>query len=765
MAAVLLGGAAIYYLIGGRTTGNAASLTREGVDERMRPHLLLKDSLKYLPRRYDDESGYGNVTSRITPWPPSATLAEVAEKWDKAGFKLLEDLEDYLDKSPKTAGYDAVPVLNKASLLLYEGKAEKAYEALTANRTTIEANDQLAEKLLFTNIYYQGIAALRKGENDNCIMCRGESSCIFPISRAAVHKNTEGSSLAIARFTEYLQKFPDDLEVKWLLNLAHMTLGEYPEGVDPKHRLNLKHFTESEFDIGTFRDIGSEVGVNRFNQSGGAIMEDFDNDGLLDLVATSFDPGLPMVFYRNLGDGTFEDRSEAAGVKDQLGGLYCVQTDYNNDGCMDIYVPRGAWLKYAVRPSLMKNNGDGTFTDVTKEAGLLHPTNSNSAAWQDYDNDGWLDLFVCCEEQPNQLFHNNGDGTFSDVAQQAGVSGKKGAFCKGSAWIDFNKDDLPDLFTNNLKGSGQLFKNLGGGKFADVTQEMGIDGPRFGFSCWAWDFDNDGWDDIFATCYDRTLEGIVQGLMGVPHSRSSNKLFRNLEGKGFQDVTKEAGLDMVFSCMGSNFADLDNDGYLDMYLGTGDPRLSTLVPNRMFKNVDGKRFSEITVSARTGHLQKGHAVACGDWDRDGNIDLFVEVGGAVPGDCYHNLLFQNPGHDNSWLTVKLVGTESNRAAIGTRIKIATSGTNPQTIYRTVSSGSSFGANPMLQTIGLGKGDKVSELEIYWPRTKSRQVFRDLGVNQAIEITESQPDYRPLDWKRIELGEIKGVGIGGSEDSR
>ena len=138
-------------------------------------------------------------------------------------------------------------------------------------------------------------------------------------------------------------------------------------------------------------------------------------------------------------------------------------------------------------------------------------------------------------------------------------------------------------------------------------------------------------------------------------------------------MTAAAGLDAPHATMGSNFADFDNDGFLDMYLGTGAPNLGFLVPNRMFRNVEGKRFADISSSSRTGHLQKGHAVACGDWDRDGDVDLFVEMGGAVNGDKYHNLLFENPGQGNHWLTVKLVGKKTNRAAIGARIKVVTAG--------------------------------------------------------------------------------------------
>src|SRR5262249_60688495 len=157
----------------------------------------------------------------------------------------------------------------------------------------------------------------------------------------------------------------------------------------------------------------------------------------------------------------------------------------------------------------------------------------------------------------------------------------------------------------------------------------------------------------------------------------------------FEDRTKDAGLDLVFATMGSNFADFDNDGFLDMYLGTGEPSLAFLDPSRMLRNVAGRRFADITGSSRTGQLQKGHGVACGDWDRNGTVDLFVELGGAIPGDKYHNALFQNPGQGNHWLTVKLIGTKTNRSANGARIKVVTAGAEPLAVHRHVSPGSSF----------------------------------------------------------------------------
>jgi ASPIC and UnbV len=172
------------------------------------------------------------------------------------------------------------------------------------------------------------------------------------------------------------------------------------------------------------------------------------------------------------------------------------------------------------------------------------------------------------------------------------------------------------------------------------------------------------------------------------------------------------------------------------------------VPNRMFKNINGEQFVEITGSARTGHLQKGHGIACGDWDRDGDIDLFVQTGGAAFGDRYHNLLFQNPGQGNHWLTLKLIGKKTNRAAIGVRIKITTAGPNPQTIYRHVSSGSSYGGSPLQQTIGLARAERVAELEVSWPTSGTTQVFHDVAVDQAIELTEFAESYRRLNWTPI-----------------
>ncbi len=662
---------------------------------------------------------------------------------------MREELEKSLPPPGKSDSHRLQILLSTASELHFEGRADEAYALLERTRSWVDGQDALAELGLYTVIYFQGVSALRRGENDNCILCRGESSCIIPIAPAALHTNPTGSRLAIRHFTEYLTQFPDDLDVRWLLNLAHMTLGEYPDKVDPRFLVRLNPFLKSEFDIGRFRDIGHLAKVNRYNMAGGAVLEDFDNDGRLDLAVTNFDPAEHMAYYRNKGDGTFDERTEPAGLAKILGGKYLVQTDYNNDGRMDLFVSRGAWFLLGMPQTLLRNDGDGRFTDVTEEAGFVGQVNATSSRWADYDNDGHLDVLLVCERPFSQLYHNRGNGTFEDVTAKAGLRpDQPRGFCKGADWIDYDNDDYPDLFVNNLMGEARLYHNNRNGTFSDVTKAMGIDGPQKGFPCWAWDYDNDGWLDIFATCYDYSIGDVVKGLSDQPHARMSNRLFRNVGGKRFEDKTKAAGLDLVFATMGSNFGDFDNDGFLDFYLGTGDPDLSTLVPNRMFRNVDGQRFAEITASSGTGNLQKGHGVSCGDFDRDGDVDLFIEMGGAVPGDKYHNILFQNPGQQNHWLTVKLVGQKTNRAAIGTRIKVVTAGEKQLTVHRHVSSGSSWGANPLEQHIGLGKAERVALLEVHWPTSRTTQIFRDIAPDQAIEVTESANDYRKLDWKPI-----------------
>ncbi len=722
---------------------SSPSQTREKVQPReSEPGRTTAKSVVYSPRSDFDTSGFTLVAQTRPKWSPQISLEELGRIWDHPGRQALASIEEYRQQPNLPLEERIKAGLTQVMYLNSEGDTEEAYRLLKELRTQVEADNHSAAKWLYVLIYYQGVTSLRLGENSNCINCRGETSCILPISGKAIHQFPEGSRNAIKHFKEYLAKFPDDLQVKWLLNVAYMTLGEHPHGVDQQFLISIDEWSQSEDDIGRFRDIGAEIGMDHLNQAGGGIMDDFDNDGLLDIVVTSMDPTERMRLYRNSGDGRFAMSNESAGLAGPLGGLYCVQTDFNNDGFLDVFIPRGAWLLRPVCPTLLRNEGDGTWTDVTSDARLIDAVNSNSASWGDYDQDGNADLFVCCESQPNRLYRSRGDGTFEDVAAAAGLLNGKNLYCKGAAWLDYDNDNAPDLFLNNLLGTAQLFRNNGHGDFTDVTQPLGIDGPQSGFACWAWDYDNNGWLDVFATSYERSVSKTVAGMLQKSDGPATCRLWKNTKGQ-FTDCAAEAGLGAVYETMGCNFGDLDNDGWLDFYLGTGDPEIATLIPNRMFRSDKGKRFVEITGSAGTGHLQKGHSVSFGDWDRNGDQDLFVQMGGAVNGDKYHNILFQNPGHDAHQVTVRLVGRAENRAALGARLKVLVDGPEPRQICRMISSGSSFGANTLEESVGLGSATGIRSLEVHWPATNTTQVLQEVPVDCLITVVEGINDFHVI----------------------
>jgi len=198
--------------------------------------------------------------------------------------------------------------------------------------------------------------------------------------------------------------------------------------------------------------------------------------------------------------------------------------------------------------------------------------------------------------------------------------------------------------------------------------------------------------------------------------------------------------------MGANFGDFNNDGYLDFYLGTGYPAYEGLMPNLLYRNEGGRHFADVTTAAEVGHLQKGHGVAFFDFDHDGDQDIFVELGGAFAGDAYSNALFENPGTGNGWIVVQLVGGDSNRSAIGARIRaqIAEAGRR-RSVFRWVNSGGSFGASPLRQHIGLGSASVIERLEIRWPGTAAAQEFTDVRPGQHILVREGTQDYTALEY--------------------
>ena len=611
---------------------------------------------------------------------------------------------------------------------------------------------------------------LRRGEQENCLdNCCGES-CLVPIRGGGIHALPAGSRAAIRAYTALLEQNPGSLAYRWLLNLAHMTLGQYPDRVPERYRLPPAIF-ESEHDVGRFPNIATRLGLTEAALAGGSIMEDLDGDGDLDLMASSWGALDPLRLYRNKGDGAFEEVSHAAGLDGLGGGLNLAHADYDNDGDVDVLVLRGAWLytQGKVPNSLLRNRGDGTFEDVTEPAGLLsfHPT--QTAAWADFDGDGWLDLFIGNEDHrephPCELFRNDGDGTFTDVAQALGVAHR--GFVKGVAWGDYDNDGRPDLYLSILGQKNVLFHNEGpasgdgewGWRFRDVTAGTGVEGPIRSFPTWFWDYDNDGWLDLLATSYtsfrDNSLEPVVADYLGQRRPEIEfPRLYRNRGDGTFEDVAPSAGLEKLILAMGANYGDLDNDGYLDCYFGTGQPDLLCLVPNRMFRNDAGRRFQDVTTSGAFGHLQKGHGISFGDLDNDGDQDIFAVMGGAYTGDVFANAVFLNPGHGGHWITLRCVGTKSNRSAIGTRLTVTVEqpGGGRRAIHRTVGTGGSFGSSSLQQEIGLGDATRIVEVKLTWPASGKVQRFEGLELDHFYEIGEESEAPRALSVPVIDLND-------------
>ena len=619
-------------------------------------------------------------------------------------------------------------------------------------------------------LYTLGLAYLRKGERTNCVGRHNRTSCLLPLRPEAVHVDKSGSRGAVTSWTKMLEglapKSPDAAAGRWLLNIAYMTLGEYPDGVPKRYLIPPERFL-SDAEVPRFDDVAGGVGLATFDLAGGVAVEDFDGDGLLDVVTSTWEPSGPMKVFINRGDGRFENHSDAAHLEGITGGLNLVSADYDNDGDVDILVLRGAWMmdKGQHPNSLLRNEGDATFTDVTIAAGMgerRFPT--QTAGWADFDLDGDLDLYIGNESRPrdgypSQLFRNNGNGTFTDVASAAGVENLR--YSKGVSWGDYDGDRDPDLYVSNFRSANRLYRNNGDGTFTDVAGSLGVAGPDDTFATWFWDYDNDGRLDLFVAGYQLAPAGpqrlypVVNHFLHLGPTRvDTDRLYRGRDG-GFDDVTHEMGLARVTMPMGANFGDIDNDGFSDIYLGTGYPPYDALMPSVLYRNDSAMRFLDVTASAGMGHLQKGHGIAFADLDNDGDQDVFAQMGGLYPDDGFTNSLFENPGFGNHWIRLRLVGVQSNRSAVGARIRadIIENG-RARSVYRQVGTGGSFGANPLLQHLGLGSAVRIERLEIHWPVTDERQVFDSVAADQTIEVIEGHTSFRVLEMPRFKFVRVE-----------
>ena len=523
-----------------------------------------------------------------------------------------------------------------------------------------------------------------------------------------------------------------------------------------------------------FKSVTKEVGIHFKHHDGGsgqlyfieplgggAAFLDYNNDGLQDIyfVNGADLPPFPKgqsngiepprnALYRNNGDGTFTDVAMTAGVADTGYGMGCAVGDYNNDGFPDLYVTNfGA-------NAFFRNNGDGTFTDVTTQTGTGDTRWGASCAFVDYDNDGFLDLYminyvkyaiesdqVCMDKgvrvycdprlyegELDILYHNNGDGTFTDVTEFAGFSEATGRGL-AVAWGDYDDDGDMDVYIANDADQNFLYRNNGDGTFTDVSLAAGVgfseDGEaENGMGADFGDYDNDGYLDLIVTNFqDQT-----------------NTLYHNERDGLFSDVSyasKVGTISLPYLAWGVSFCDYDNDGYQDLFVANGhlhenvqafNPTSFYEQPNLLFLNNRDGTFDEVGDSSGSGlRLEKvSRGFAYSDYDNDGDLDLLVTNLKGSPD------LLENRGGQNTWLTLKLIGTRSNRDAIGARVKVTTGNL---TQIREVRSGSSYlSQSDMRLHFGLGKHRQINRIEIHWPSGLQEQL-EAIEANQILTLVE------------------------------
>jgi hypothetical protein len=498
----------------------------------------------------------------------------------------------------------------------------------------------------------------------------------------------------------------------------------------------------------------------------GCAFLDFDNDGWMDIFLVNsgpsdfWKPSKPVrnALYKNNRDGTFTDVTEKAGVGGAYFGMGVAVGDYDNDGWPDLFV-----TAYG-RCILYKNNHDGTFTDVTEKAGVATPGFTTSAVWFDYDNDGKLDLFVCnfveydavrkLECGSNEigrnyycvprvfrptasfLYHNNGDGTFTEVTKGTALASALGKGL-GVVATDINNDGRTDLFVANDTVQNFLFVNRGPGangrwNWDEVALQAGVGfseagRPRSGMGVDAADVDDTGWEDLF--------------VANVDHEYFS--VYHNNKDETFRDVAQEndvAHSTRLLSGWGLKYFDYDNDGMIDLFLANGHPddmidtysmQVKYKEPLLLFHQGEDRKLHD--VSAEAGPSFQGYfasrGLAVGDFDNDGAIDVLVGVNGGAP-----LLLKNNAAKGNNWLGLKLEGTRSNRDAIGARI-VWTAGGHKRSRLKN-NGGSYLSSHDPRVVLGLGSATKIDELEIHWPGP-SKQIDRltNLPLNRYVRIVE------------------------------
>jgi tetratricopeptide (TPR) repeat protein len=691
-------------------------------------------------------------------------LLDVGMAETKNNYRQLAYMAKFLSKlepNPSTGWFDFTAAEQNADKAIERGKI--AYhsgdfsEAMESFETAINEDGATSELL-----FWLAITSLRYGEALNCLgtakpgkrhpkfeenidkeldPMNRQAKTTLPVTR--YHEAPESTRRAAKLFTQLLERDGPNMLIQWLLNYCHMTLGDFPHGVPKKWRIKssfidsyygetAKQRTADHADL-IFIDRAHQLGLDTFNAGKGVAVEDFDGDGDLDIVTGgNFDP---LRFYANIDGSGFEDRTHEAGFEG-IGQVHIITAaDFDNDGWMDLFIGRP--FPFFL---LLRNHGNGSFEEVTAKAGLLDGKLEDevgftwASAWGDIDNDGDLDLFIArwgmkipflggpmaLPYRQSHLFVNQA-GHFTERTKEFGLDKYvNDRTLIGVAFGDLDNDGFLDLVISGLAArSSHLLRNIQGRRFESV-QELGA-----GFMAAFVDLDHDGIHEIFHggfTDSRTSTQAAVFGQRSGLVTGFSAILRRNGAGHYVRDRSYFADSTVPIPTMGCSYGDLDNDGCLDFYLGTGNPEGWTVLPNLMFRgNRDCRtctdNATDISMLNGFGTIQKGHGIVFFDFDDDGDQDIISSLGGMWQGDRWPNQFFVNEGSsNNSWVKIRLRGRQTNRFGLGARITVTARTANQELFVRTYTMDhkTSFGSPPYLAHIGLLDAVAIDNVEVFWP---------------------------------------------------
>jgi hypothetical protein len=642
-----------------------------------------------------------------------------------------------------------------SSLLAYEERTLPAARdvLLEASR---QAEAQGARRQSLRYLARAGVADMRLGEITNCNLNHNAESCVFPIARAAQHQDRRGSEAAMLTYLRFLQRRPDDLHIQFLLNIVAQTLGQWPAGV-PERFLMREAETEEmrAVKFPRFANIADEIGLNDRARSGrGVAIDDFDGDGHRDIIMASRYFCDEILYMKGDGRGGFQPYSVESGLDQELYVINLYQADYDNDGDLDLFITRGAFDEWPLENSdvfnaLLQNDGRGRFRDVSLEVGLERRwATSTVARWFDANSDGWLDLLVCHDRSRHEFYLSDGRGKFRQALDASGILPY--SVCKGIAVGDVNGDQHLDLYISNLNQENQLYFGRGDGSFERQQQRAVEVEPILSFTTFFVDLDNDGDLDLVNVDFDLLLEHAVESWLGRESQGHRTRIWLN-DGRGqFNDATRAWGLDKTFMAMAAQIGDLDNDGYKDLFIGTGSFGLADLFPNKVFVNREGQRFVDVTTKGGFGNLQKGHGISFADLDADGDQDVIAMFGGKSQADMFFQSLYENPGFGNAWVSLKLEGVQSSRSAIDSQIEIhITEGGRQRRVFHHVNHGATFGANTLTAEIGLGQAHQIDKLIVRW-LSGQVQEFTNVSARRHYFLREGDAQLTVLDRRPMPL---------------